>query len=164
MELGAVQELWRYNDWANERLLGAVLGLTSDQFRRNLGGSYPSVQATITHIIWAEWIWLERWSGRAARRVFAPEEFPAAADVAPRWAEVRSELRRYLGTLSTEQLRQPFRYVNRQGQTWEYPLWRQLYHVLNHSSYHRGQVTNMLRQLGVQPPTTDFLDFWDAIA
>jgi uncharacterized damage-inducible protein DinB len=36
-----------------------------------------------------------------------------------------------------------------------------IHHVVNHSTYHRGQVTNMLRLLGAQPATTDFLEFWD---
>ena len=53
------------------------------------------------------------------------------------------------------------RYTNRKGEVWEYALWRMIHHVVNHSTYHRGQVTNMLRLLGAQPATTDFLEFWD---
>ena len=53
------------------------------------------------------------------------------------------------------------RYVNLRGETWEYALWQQMLHVVNHASYHRGQVVTMLRQLGAPPPTTDFLVFYD---
>ena len=50
-----------------------------------------------------------------------------------------------------------------QGQTWRYPLWRQMYHVVNHSSYHRGQLTTMLRQLAARPIPMDFLVFHDEL-
>lgn len=45
--------------------------------------------------------------------------------------------------------------------TWNYPLWRMMVHLLEHQTYHRGQVTALLRQLGVQPPKVDFLDGLD---
>jgi uncharacterized damage-inducible protein DinB len=73
MDLEVIQELWRYNNWANERLLEAVVALTPVQFRREIGGSYPSVQATLTHILWAEWIWMDRWRGHSATSIFFPE-------------------------------------------------------------------------------------------
>jgi uncharacterized damage-inducible protein DinB len=64
-------------------------------------------------------------------------------------------------SLTEELLAAVIRYVNRRGETWEYELWKQMLHVVNHSSYHRGQVITMLRQLGAPPPTTDFLVFYD---
>jgi len=47
------------------------------------------------------------------------------------------------------------------GETWTYALWRILAHVVNHSSYHRGQVATLLRQLGATPSSTDLLLFYD---
>lgn len=52
-------------------------------------------------------------------------------------------------------------YVNTKGERWEYPLGRLMQHVVNHSTYHRGQVTTLLRQLGVKPLATDLLVFHD---
>jgi uncharacterized damage-inducible protein DinB len=54
-------------------------------------------------------------------------------------------------------------YVNLHGQTYRYPLWREMYHVVNHSTYHRGQLTTMLRQLAARPIPTDFLVFHDEL-
>lgn len=48
-------------------------------------------------------------------------------------------------------------------ESWEYPLWRQMYHVVNHSGYHRGQLATLLRQLGARPLPTDFLLFHDQV-
>jgi uncharacterized damage-inducible protein DinB len=70
----------------------------------------------------------------------------------------------FLESLTAEQLGSMVRYVNLAGQAWEYSLWRQLYHLVNHSSYHRGQVTTMLRQLGEPPVGTDFLVFHDELS
>ena len=161
MNLDMMQELLRYNTWANKRLLDAVARLDPSQFTRTLGGSYTSVQATLTHIVWAEWVWLERWQGRSPKELFVPEEFPSVSEFRARWSQIQATQEAFVGSLASEDLQRVVRYTNRQGETWEYALWRALYHLFNHSTYHRGQVTNMLRLLGAQPAPTDFLDFWD---
>jgi uncharacterized damage-inducible protein DinB len=161
MNLDTVRELLSYNTWANTRLLEAVARLDSKQFTLAVGGSYPSVQATLTHIVWAEWVWLERWLGRSPKELFAPEEFPSVAELRKRWTQIQAAQEAFVKALAPEELQRVVRYTNRLEETWEYALWRALYHLFNHSSYHRGQVTNMLRLLGAQPAITDFLDFWD---
>jgi len=161
MNPGTVLELLRYNTWANTRLLDAVAALSPTQFMRTLGGSYPSIQATLAHLVWAEWLWLERWHGRSPQQPFAAGEFSSVIQLKARWSQVQAGQAAFVKTLSSEQLHQVVRYTNQRGEVWEYPLWRQIYHLVNHSSYHRGQATNLLRVLGAQPPITDFLVFCD---
>lgn len=161
MDVNAIQELYRYNRWANSRMFEAVSTLSGEQFVRDLGSSYPSVRDTLTHIVWGEWIWLERWKGVSPTLVFAPSEFPDAGAVRARWSEVEAEQARFVASITDGLLRTTVRYVNLQGQAWEYPLWRQMYHLVNHSTYHRGQLTTMLRQLGARALPTDFLVFHD---
>ncbi len=161
MTLDTLRELLAYNTWANRRLLDAVARLDADGLTRVLGGSYPSVQATLTHILWAEWLWLERWQGKSPMELFAPEEFPSVSEFRTRWSQVQGAQEAFLATLAPDDLQRVLRYTNRKGEVWEYALWRMIHHVVNHSTYHRGQVTNMLRLLGAQPATTDFLEFWD---
>ena len=157
----SVQQLFRHNEWANSRILDVAGELTPEQFRRTVGGSYPSVQATLSHIMWAEWMWFERWSGGAPKPTLVPEDFPSVRDLRDRWRDITRSLNGFIGGLTAERLQQVVQYVNFRGEVWKYPLWRQLYHLLCHSSYHRGQVTNMVRQMGIQPCTTDFLNFCD---
>src|SRR4051812_38913096 len=164
MTLEMLRELLAYNTWANIRVLQAVARLDPDQFTRKVGGSYPSVHATLTHMLWAEWVWLERWLGRSPKELFAPEEFPSVADLRERWTQIQTTQDAFVRSLARDELQRVVRYTNRFEQTWEYALWRALYHLFNHSTYHRGQVTNMLRLLGAQPAVTDFLDFWDESA
>jgi uncharacterized damage-inducible protein DinB len=113
------------------------------------------------HLLAVEWLWLERWRGRSPRALLAPEEFPTFAAVRERWEAVEQEMGHYLGTLPAEALDQPLTCTSTRGNTWTYPLWRMMVHFLEHQTYHRGQVTALLRQLGVQPPKVDFLDGLD---
>lgn len=153
--------LFDYNYWARDRQLAACSALSEEQFRRPLGGSFPSLQATLAHLLGVEWIWSERWYGRspteAEAQEFAPERFPNLKAIEERWRPVEPSVRRYLAALCDEQLTQELRYRNRQGEPWAYPLWQALFHLVNHQTYHRGQVTNMLRQLGATPLEVDYL-------
>ena len=65
-------------------------------------------------------------------------------------------MREYLQSLDEVTLEHPLTYVNTRGEEWTYPLWRMIMHLLNHQSYHRGQITTLLRMLGVQRPRVDF--------
>lgn len=164
MNVEMAQELLSYNTWANGRMLEAVSHLDAEAFSCELGGSYPSVQATLTHMVWAEWLWLERWQDRSPMELFNPSEFPGVGSIRDRWQRVQADQRAFVSSLSDERLQRIGRYTNRKGETWEYALWRQLHHAFNHSTYHRGQVTNLLRLLNAQPIATDFLvyrDEWD---
>jgi uncharacterized damage-inducible protein DinB len=163
IEVQAVKDLYRYNRWANGRVFGAVSHLSPEEFAEDLGSSHPSVRDTLLHIVWAEWIWLQRWNGVSPQLVFQGTDFPSLAAVKARWSEVEIEQHAFLEAVTAERLLTVVRYVNLEGETWQYPLWRQMYHVVNHSTYHRGQLTTMLRQLGARPIATDLLVFDDEL-
>jgi uncharacterized damage-inducible protein DinB len=158
ISLATLNELFDYNYWARDRQLQSCAGLTEEQFLRPLGNSFPSLRDTLTHLVAVEWLWLERWRGQAPRTLLAPAEFPTLAALSQRWQMVERAMREYLAGLSEEALECPLTCIGTRGQAWTYPLWRMITHLLHHQSYHRGQVTALLRQLGVQPPKVDFLD------
>jgi uncharacterized damage-inducible protein DinB len=161
IDVRTLQGLYRYNQWANGRVFNAVAHLNADQYTKDLGSSHPSVRDTLLHLVWAEWIWLQRWNGVSPQVVFQAAGFPSADALRGRWSQVETEQRTFLEAVTDERLRTVVSYLNLQGQRWEYPLWRQMLHVVNHSTYHRGQLTTMLRQLGAQPAPTDLLVFDD---
>ena len=161
MNADMLHELISFNTWANKRVFEVVARLDRDQFTRILGGSYPSVESTLTHLVWVEWTWLERWKGHSPQDVWAPEDFPSATDLASRCRQIQAEQQSFVQSMKADDLQRVIRYTNRLGEEREYALWRMIYHLINHSTYHRGQVTNMLRLLDVKPVATDFLDWWD---
>lgn len=78
---------------------------------------------------------LERWRGRSPRILLAPEEFPTFAAVRERWEDVAQEMRLYLATLAAETVDQPMTCTSTRGNTWSYPLWRMMVHLLEHQTY-----------------------------
>jgi len=158
-----IQLLYAYDRWANNRVLQAASALSAEQFTRDLGGSFSSVRDTLVHIVGGEWIWLAYWKAPSvgsafvtdlrARRdaLFHPEAFPDVATVQFKWAEVEKEQTEFVNQVTNELLEKmlPFR----AGQV---RLGHLMQHMANHSTYHRGQVALMMRQLDAEPVATDF--------
>ena len=78
-----------------------------------------------------------------------------------RWRELERHQQEFMATLTDDRLQRRLSYENLRGERWEYSLSHMMLHVVNHSSFHRGQVIALLRQLGQTPPATDFLVFVD---
>jgi uncharacterized damage-inducible protein DinB len=159
--LTVLHQLYDYNYWARDQQLRACAALSEEKFLRPMGNSFSSVRDTMAHLVAAEWVWQERWNGRSPTReeakAFAAETFPTLAVVEERWRANERQVRAFLATLTPERLLGPLSYVNIAGERWSYPLWQTLLHVVNHQTYHRGQVTTLLRQLGAPTVATDFL-------
>lgn len=155
--LGTIRELFEYNYWARDRQLQACALLAEEQFLRPMGSSYASLRDTLAHLLAAEWVWLERWCGRSPKAMPAGSQFSTLTTLKERWSMVERGVREYLVGLKEEALPLPLTYVNLKGETWTYPLWQTLFHLVNHQTYHRGQVTTLLRQLGAEPPQIDYL-------
>ena len=159
-----VEYLHDYNRWANSRILDAVSKLTPEQFARDLQSSHRSVRDTLAHILAAEWIWLERWKGVSPNALFIPTDFPTVESLGTRWAKVEGDYAEFIKGITDESLATVIAYTNTKGEGWAYPLGRMMQHVMNHSSYHRGQVATMLRQLGAEVNPVDLLVFMDVTA
>jgi uncharacterized damage-inducible protein DinB len=155
--LSILRELFNYNYWARDRQLEACTSLAAEEFLRPMGSSFSSLHETLVHLVGAEWVWLERWRGQSPHAMPKASELPTLAAIEERWRAVERDLNRYLSGLSEQSLALPLTYTNFKGETWTYTLWQTLFHLINHQSYHRGQVSTLLRQLGAQPVAVDFL-------
>ena len=151
--------LFAYNRWANARTLSAAARLTPDQFTRDLGSSFASVRDTLVHIYGAEWIWLARWKGTSPTTAIVAADIPDVAALAARWRTVEEEQAAFIKDLTDADIERLIEYANLKGDRFTNPLGRLMQHLVNHSTYHRGQVTTMLRQLGATPVSTDLVTF-----
>jgi uncharacterized damage-inducible protein DinB len=161
MERTALLELYDYNRWANRRALDAASRVPPEDFIREVGGSFGSLRNTLAHVYGTEWVWLERCRGTSPPSLPAASEFPDAAAIRSKWETVEGERRRFLEALDPARLAESLTYTNFRGERWTYTLERILLHVVNHSTYHRGQVATILRQLGATPLSTDLLQYYD---
>lgn len=161
MNLSEARFLLAYNRWANAQLLDAAARLSPDEFTRDLRSSFPSVGDTLVHILSAEWLWLERWGGNSPEAMPDLGPLETVAAFRARWREVEAGQRAFLEQLGQADLARVVAYTNFRSEAWRYPLGQMLQHTVNHSTYHRGQVVTLFRQLGAAPNPTDLLVFID---
>jgi len=152
--------LYEFNAWANRRMLGAVAAVKLEEFVRPLGSSFSSLRDTTAHIYGAEWVWLERFHGRSPASLPDGEEFQDVASLREKWAELEARLHKFVGSLTQDDLNRVLEYKTLKFGVYSNPLWQSMQHVVNHGTYHRGQVTTLLRQLGAQPVLTDLMHFY----
>jgi uncharacterized damage-inducible protein DinB len=160
MKLEEMRELFAFNAWANHRILGALEALTVEQFTKPLRSSFSSVRDTLVHIWAVEWVWLERLEGRSPAGFPEAKDFPDLGTLRPRWEEVERNWLGYLGRLSESELQEEMNYTTLSFGPSRNPRWQIMQHVVNHGSYHRGQVTTLLRQLGAKSVGTDLISFY----
>jgi len=155
-----MQGLYEYNRWANRRILEAASKLSEEEFNKDLHNSFPSIRDTLAHILAGEWIWLTRWNG--ASPTGTPDSWDLSTFEALRmqWQEVQKDQIAFVSSLTDDALDQVIAYRNTAGEPFSNPLWQMMRHVVNHSTYHRGQVTTMLRQLGAQAVATDLIVYY----
>ena len=156
--------LYDYNAWANHRVMDAVSALTQEQFTKPMGSSFSSIRDTLAHIYGAEWIWLERFQGRSPASLPGATEFVDLASLRTRWLEHEERLLKFVRGLTQANLDGMLEYKTLKFGVYKNPLWQSLQHLVNHGSYHRGQVTTMLRQLGAAAIATDMMHFHRELA
>jgi uncharacterized damage-inducible protein DinB len=149
-----------YTVWANRRVLRAAATLTAEQFRSDGGSSHGGVRGTLTHIMGGEWIWLERFKGVSPERLLDEGEFLDIIALRERWKAVEQHRAAWFRALHERDVAATVHYVNTEGRAFEAPLWQLVQHVVNHSTYHRGQVVTLLRPFGVKLLPTDLV-LWD---
>jgi uncharacterized damage-inducible protein DinB len=165
MTLADLQTLLDYHYWARDRLLDALEVLTPDEFTRDLGSSFRSIRDTLAHTYAAEWAWYERWQGRSPTALLPSDQFPDLASIRQTWTAHEAKVRSYVAGLGAEGITRIVDYTLLSGQPGSTPIWQMLQHVVNHASYHRGQITTMLRQIGAQPAQSmDLIAFYRVAA
>jgi uncharacterized damage-inducible protein DinB len=161
-----IQLLFEYDRWANNSVLQAASTLSAELVTRDLGGSFRSVRDTLVHIISGEWGWLTIFKERSLTSEFVtdlwtrigvtfdPNAYCDIDAVMLKWAEVEREQIEFVSHVTDESLGRmlPIRAT-------QLSLAHLMQHMANHSTYHRGQVSLMMRQLGAEPVATDFARF-----
>lgn len=151
MTADLVREIYRYNAWANRRVFDVAKTLPPEEYHRDLRSSFGGIHGTLAHIVGAERLWLSRWLG-APVTLLGPADFSALTDVLRTWEEVEAEQRAYLQGLTDAGLDASVTVKASSGGAYVHTLRETLLHTVEHSSYHRGQVITLLRQLGHRPP------------
>lgn len=149
--------LFRYNDWANERILATAERVTAEEFAQPNDFGWGSLKGALVHLMDAEYAWRVLLKEGEHVEWLQPEDFPDVAAIRARWAEERQAFWRYLESLSSEDLSATISY---EGDTIRYrALWHCLAHVVNHATQHRAECAALLTGFGQSPGDLDFTVF-----
>lgn len=155
--LDEIRELFDFNGWASRKMFEATAPLSEEEFTRDMKNSFASIRDTIVHTVGAEWVWLSRWNGHSPSAIPNTTAGMSHAGIVRWWNDINAERDAYLATLTPDSLDSIIAYRNFSGVDFALPLWPMMRHQVNHSTYHRGQVTTMLKQLGHEPLPTDMI-------
>jgi uncharacterized damage-inducible protein DinB len=163
--------LARYNRWFNGRLYDACEQLPDEERKRDRGAFFGSIHGTLNHLIWGDQIWLKRFAAQGVDFAAlggglldlppgAVHETPLQAD----WGALRAKreqldaaIEDWLREMPAEFTLRTMNYSNSKGVQRSHPAWQALTHFFNHQTHHRGQVTTMLSQAGIDPGITDLI-------
>jgi uncharacterized damage-inducible protein DinB len=162
MNLSDVRHLFDYTEWANALAMNAAAELSEESLRRDFAISHSSIFGTLLHMAGAEWIWLERWHGQSppkseAWSLWTTDSCADLPTLIGRWRDIVDRRARFISELDELRLQADLPFKLLSGDPSSLPLVDQMQHVVNHATMHRGQVVGMIRQLGLEPPSTDLL-------
>jgi uncharacterized damage-inducible protein DinB len=155
-----IRVLYDYNAWANGRVLDSASALTTEQFSKPLVSSFPSVRDTLAHIWGSEWLWLERFQGRSPSSLPDVGQFQEISVLRARWEDDEARLHKFVIGLTPDDLNRVHQYRTLNFGEYANPLWQSMQHMVNHGTYHRGQITTLLRQLNAKPLSSDLIHFY----
>jgi len=150
-----VHALWAYHHWANRRLFDVTAALGDAVASRPLGAqfSYPTILRMFAHIYGADAFWLSVWKGQSLGAL-PGGDVTALTELRGRWDDLEAEQRRYLATLTPDDLVRVIEGKNTRGQAFRRPLGMMLMHVPNHATHHRSEIATMLTMVSGSPPDT----------
>ena len=143
------------NLWANERIVEWLKPQVPELLEENVPSSFPSIKATLVHMLDTERFWLS--VVQQAPPVFFRDEFTGRnEELFCGIVEQSKEFETYVNSL-TEDLILENRYLDTPWVKGERPQFDFILHVINHSTYHRGQVTTIAHNVGIKgAPMTDY--------
>lgn len=149
--------LFAYDRWANSKLFDACRRLTAEQYVAEPVPGWSSVRSTIYHIAMATEFNLRALASNTDDRIPAEADLITVDDTARLLERAYQRFEELRPTLTPERLNTLLT-LHAIGRSFTLPRWAILRHIVNHASYHRGQIASKLKRFGIEPPNTDF--FW----
>ena len=151
--------LYKYNQWANAKILNAALQVTNDQFLTSATFPHGGLRGTLVHTLFAEWIWRHRWEGTSPVIRLKPEDFPSLEALRTRWADEEKLLMAFVDNVTDDRVNSHFFYTTTKGEPHERILWQAMTHVVNHGTQHRSEAAALLTNFGHSPGDIDLIYF-----
>jgi len=151
--------LYKYNQWANAKILNTASNVTHDQFVASATFPHGGLRGTLVHTLFAEWIWRHRWEGTSPVVHLKPDDFATFESLQARWADEESLLMKFVDNLTDQRLGNHFQYTSTEGNPYQRVLWHTMLHLVNHGTQHRSEAAALLTDFGHSPGDIDFVYF-----
>lgn len=150
-------ELAEYNLWANNIVCGWLDQINDEQWTQTVVSSFTSIQETVLHIISAEKAWLERFEHKPVE--WLQFVYKGSKDEhMTLWKKTSESLKNFINDFDESKLETNLDFTRLNGDAYSMPYYQLIAHVINHATYHRGQLVTMLRQVGfMNVGSTDLL-------
>ena len=153
-------KLCSYNLWANERIVSMTDAVGEERGHQEIVSSFPSIRKTLAHIWDAEIIWYKRLHGDAINYWPSKDFKGNLKELGASLLVSSNSFLDYVSEMDEEFLLSMHSYNTLDGKPYEHPVHDIIQHVVNHGTFHRGQIVTLLRQLGEDNlAATDFIDF-----
>jgi uncharacterized damage-inducible protein DinB len=148
-----------YTAWASMLLADAAAQLSPEELTHDFRTADGSILGTLVHIFAADRLWLERVHGRP-HPVLVTDADRSLSALQSGWPPLLQRWKAWAADLTDERAREPLAYSTMEGTPRRQPIWQVVFHVVNHGTHHRGQVSGFLRTLGHTPPILDLAYFY----
>jgi uncharacterized damage-inducible protein DinB len=151
------QLLAQYGRWMNERMIAALGPVPDDERKRDRGAFFGSLHRTLNHLVWADATWLARFTGtRYDARAYGTDLFEGFDDLVRERERLDARLVAWAESVSDDWLASTLEYrAASDGRLRRLPAWVGAVHLFQHATHHRGQLTTLMRQAGIDPGVTD---------
>lgn len=149
MDIQELKTYARYNRWANERLIKKLQTLSDEQLDQEIVSSFSSIISTIKHNWLAEFLWLERWKGTSLETFPYLDYQGTNQEMLKDILNTSNAVTEYVEAQGLDTLSEVITISTLSGSEYKHPRYQMIHHCLNHSTYHRGQIVMMLKQLGI---------------
>ncbi|MCB2427957.1 DinB family protein [Methylophaga pinxianii] len=156
MNMMHYQLMARYNQWMNQRLYLACQSLSDDQRKADLGAFFGSIHNTLNHLLFADYLWMARFENQPVAYRLGEEIFSDFLALSQAREQFDQHIIAFSQTLTTTWLKTEIHYrsgIDNIIRT--LPAWALLTHMFNHQTHHRGQITTLLSQQGIDVGITD---------
>lgn len=142
--------------WGDQQSMRAARTVRDEDYYKEQGISAGSLHKQLVHCMGVQWLWLCRFRGESPQRVEDFNDYPTRMAIEQRWPLVHAALIDFVGRTTPQQLGNPVTYHDTKGTAHTLPLRDMILHLIDHGSYHRGQIATMIKKAGGTPSSISF--------
>lgn len=148
-------ELIEFHLWRSNKVCQLLSENAPTLWEQSLPGSFSSLNKIVNHLVWAEQVWFERSQGR---------QMPAKLDLGTEellslWPKTSSDWLNMVQNATDAELDRSIAFKDSKGDAYTFSLFEIVVHLMDHATYHVGQIMNGLRSFGIAPPSTNYIHY-----